>query len=105
MKRIIFSFSLVLLSFATSQAYAVWDMTKEALVAGVDQTVLVCTPTDPEGVKRGLKAFDNVFTEQDKKDFPAMRASSEYKEVYAKTLERLQSLSSKERLDACRRAW
>ena len=105
MKRIIFSFCLVFLSFASSQAYAVWDMTKEALVADVDATVLACTPIDPEGVKRGLKAFDNAFTEQDKKDLPAMRASSEYKKVYVEELERLRSLSREERLKVCQHAW
>lgn len=78
--------------------------TAEQVVGGIEAVVFVCTPIDPKSVKPGQEMLQRAV-EQRKLDLVAIRKTDAYRNSYNSEVNRLLSLTQKERLGACQTAW
>lgn len=76
----------------------------EQVVGGIEAVVFVCTPIDAKSVRPGVEMLQRA-TEQRKLDLPAIRQTEAYRATYNAEVNRLLSLSAKDRLTACQQAW
>lgn len=76
----------------------------EQVVGGIEAVVFVCTPIDPKSVKPGQEMLQRAV-EQRKLDLVAIRNTDAYRVAYNSEVNRLLSLTQKERLGACQTAW
>lgn len=78
--------------------------TAEQVVGGIEAVLFVCTPIDPKSVKPGQEILQRAV-EQRKLDLVAIRKTDAYRNSYNSEVNRLLSLTQKERLGACQTAW
>ena len=76
----------------------------EQIVGGIEAMVFVCTPIDAKSVKPGQEMLQRAV-EQRKLDLPAIRKTEAYRNTYNSEVNRLLSLSQRDRVSACQTAW
>ena len=76
----------------------------EQIVGGIEAVVFVCTPIDAKSVKPGLDLLQRAV-EQRKLDLPSIRKTEAYRDSYNSEVNRLLSLTQRDRLGACQTAW
>jgi hypothetical protein len=80
------------------------DASAEQIVGGIEAVVFVCTPIDPKSVRPGLDMLRRA-AEQRKLDLAAIRKTDAYRGTYNSEVNRLLSLTLKDRASACQHAW
>ena len=76
----------------------------EQVVGGIEAVVFVCTPIDANSVRPGVQMLQRAV-EQRKLDLAAIRRTDAYRNTYNSEVNRLLSLSQRERVTACQTAW
>jgi len=74
------------------------------MIGGIDAVVFVCAPVDPKSAKTGQAMLDRYVADQ-KLDLKTLRQSAGYKSIYNSEVNRMLSLSAKDKLAACQSAW
>jgi hypothetical protein len=76
----------------------------EQIVGGIEAMVFVCLPIDAKSVRPGQEILQRAVA-QHKLDLPAIRRTEAYRNTYNSEVNRMLSLSQRERVTACQTAW
>ena len=74
------------------------------MVGGIDAVVFVCGPIDAKSAKTGQALLERFVAER-KLDLKQLRQAPGYQPIYNSEVNRMLSLSPKDKLAACQSAW